>query len=46
MLVDAIVGNEAHYLATLARAEDFETRRQVVVDIDATLAYLRRTGAV
>jgi capsular polysaccharide biosynthesis protein len=46
MLVDAIVGNEAHYLATLGRAEDFETSRQVVVDVDATLAYLRRTGAV
>ncbi len=46
MLVDAIVGNAAHYLVTLARAEDFEASRQVVVDVEATLAYLRSQGVI
>ena len=46
MLIDGIVGNSAHYLVTLLRAEDFDTTRQVVIDIEATLAYLRASGAI
>ncbi len=46
MRIDAIVGNDAHYLVTLARAADFDVSRQVVVDVEATLAYLRQMGAI
>lgn len=44
MLVDAIVGNAAHYLVTLSRADDFEESRQVLVDVEATLSYLEANG--
>ncbi|MDE3175218.1 MAG: glycosyltransferase family 61 protein [Pseudomonadota bacterium] len=46
MLIDGIVGNTAHYLVTLLRAEDFEATRQVVIDVEATLAYLRAEGVI
>ena len=46
MLIDGIVGNTAHYLVTLLRADDFDTTRQVVIDVEATLAYLRANGVI
>lgn len=42
LLVDALVGNAAHYLATLRPAEDGRLR----IDVEPTLAYLKDCGAV
>jgi Glycosyltransferase 61 len=44
VLVDTIVGNESHYLATQFKADSYDETREVDVDVDATLFYLRQTG--
>jgi hypothetical protein len=44
MLVDTIVGNVANYLIVLSRADDFDATRQVLVDVEKTLAYLDARG--
>lgn len=46
MAIDSVVGNSAHYLVTLLRAQDFDATRQVVIDVEATLGYLRVNGVI
>jgi len=46
VLVDTIVGNESHYLATQFKTEGYDDTREVDVDVDATLFYLRQTGVI
>ncbi len=46
VLVDTIVGNESHYLATQSKTEGYGETREVDVDVDATLFYLRQTGVI
>jgi Glycosyltransferase 61 len=46
VLVDTIVGNEAHYLVVQFNAEDYEQTHEVDVDVDATLYYLRQQGVI
>jgi capsular polysaccharide biosynthesis protein len=46
ILVDSIVGNTAHYMMVMIRPPDFDEAKQHMIDIDATVAYLRRQGAL
>ena len=44
MMLDAIVGNDAHYLVALAQSDDFETTRESLIDVAMTLDYLKESG--
>jgi Glycosyltransferase 61 len=46
VLVDTIVGNQSHYLATQFKTDSYDETREVDVDVDATLFYLRQTGVI
>jgi capsular polysaccharide biosynthesis protein len=46
VLVDTIVGNEAHYLAVQSHTEKYDETREVDVDVEATLAYLKAQGVI
>ena len=46
VLVDTIVGNQAHYLAVQSHTENYGHTREVEVDVDATLRYLKTCGVL
>ena len=46
VLVDSIVGNEAHYLSVQVPTETYQETREVDLDVEATLRYLTAQGVV
>lgn len=46
LLVNEIVGNDAHYLEVMSVVESQGVARQLTIDIEATVAYLRSHGVV
>ncbi len=46
VLVDTIVGNDAHYLSVQEQAENYEETRETEVDVEATLRYLKTCGVL